>query len=243
LMQGFGELIGIQLEQLKLLEKTRISYFEPSEGNESYGFDTDIESVSQACRIIASGTNVHSSLRTAMQSSSRVLQQVLAQNSTLTQVLESLTCMTVNSIITLLGDSFRGYLPDSTVTIEDVICEDNPRLGEACVLCPQIFVTQFASLVKQNIKKHVLDAGIPESQLRLSLSAGPTSSGHKMYVVFRVANNGPAVNSTSGPRFLSRQFNKMLGRVDGCFVPAELGGNDYAVASTLRLRVFDEREL
>lgn len=243
LIQGLGELIGIQLEQLNLLEKTRKSYFEPRDENELYGLDQDIENISQACRVIASGTNVHSSLRTAMQSSNRVLQQVLAQNSTLTKVLESLTYMTVNSIMSSLGDSFRGYLPDSTVTIEDVICDDHPKLGDVCVLCPQIFVTEFASLVKQNIKKHVLDAGIPESQIRLSLSAGPTSSGHKMYIVFRVANNGPDVNLTSSPRFRSRQFNKRLGRVDGCFVPAELGGNDYAVASTFRLRIFGESVL
>lgn len=243
LMQGLGELIGIQLEQLKLLETVQKSYFETRNGNESNCLEQDIENVRQACKIIASGINVHSSLRTALQSSNRALQQVLSQNSTLTQVLESLTCMTVNSIITSLRDSFRGYLSNSTITIEDVICEEIPGGGEARVLCPQKFVTQFASLVKQNLKNHVLDAGVPELQLRLSLSAGVMSLGHRIYVVFRVANNGPDVDLTASPKFLSRQFNKMLEHVDGCFVPAEPGGNDYAAASTLRLRIFDESEL
>lgn len=243
LMQGMGELIGIQLEHLKMLEMVQKSYFETRVGNESNCLDQDIENVRQACKVIASGTTVNPALRTAKQSSKRALQQVLSQNSTLTQVLESLTCMTVNSIITSLGDSFRGYLRDSTITIENVICDEISRGGEARVLCPQNLVTHFASLVKQNLKNHVLDAGISELQLRLSLSAGFMSLGHKMYVVFRVANNGPDVDLTAGPKFHSRRFAKILGHVDGRFVPAEPGGNDYAAASTLRLRIFDESEL
>lgn len=244
LMPGLGKLIGIQLQHLRLLDTVQESYFEPGVGHDLVCLDQDIENIRAACKIIDSRTDVRSSLRAALQATNRVIQHALLSTSTLGQVLDSLTSMTVNSIMLLLEDTFRGFLPDSTIKIEEIFCGENLEWGrETCVLCSRVFVTQFSTLVKLNLNKHAVVTGVPMSQLRLSLSAGFMTSGHKEYVVFRVANSGPGVDESAKPRHHSRAFCKKLGLVDGHFVPAEAGGNEYGAAATLRLRIFDEKAL
>jgi hypothetical protein len=239
LMEGLGDLIGVQLEHLKLLDRVEKSYFEPKSEKGLPSLSRDIETVRAACKNIDAGIQKQSALRDAQHAADQALNLALLRDSTLANILRSLTCMTVNSIMLSLGDSLRGFIPDSAVESEETIYgDDSGRGGETPVLCPQVFITQFSTLVKGNLKKHVLDAGFPKSQVRLSLSAGFVSLGNKDYVVFRVSNTGPDIDATASPRFRSRMFNRKLELVDGYFVPAVRTGNEFCAAATMRLRVF-----
>ena len=243
LLEGLEELIGVQLEHLKLLETTQKSYFVSNDNGELPCLFRDIETIGSAFNNINNGVQLHSSLRVALNAANRALNEALLPGATLARVLESLTCMTVSSVMVALKNSFEGFLPDSEIDTQEVTHEDSSGQSgtDVRVLCPQTFITQFATLVKGNIKKHVLDAGVQESQLRLLLSFGFLSLGQRRYVVFRVSNSGTTVESAAVPKFRSRIFNnKSLALVDGCFVPAEMGGDNYGSAASLRLRVFGD---
>lgn len=240
LLRGQGELLGIQLQHLRLQDELQRSYFEIGNDPEVRSIDHDIESVRHGCRNVEAGVHVRSSLKTAMNAASNVLSRALLPTSALQQVLNSLTSLTIASIMSLLENSLRGFLPDSTIHIERVSChEQGEHNGDTHVLCPESFVIKFFTLAKQNLQKHVLDVGIAGSSLRLSISVGFMSTGHRDYAVFRLANSGPQPDPAASARYHSRRFDKKLALVDGHFVPAEPGCNGYGAATSLKLRIYN----
>lgn len=239
LLHGLGELLGGQLQQLKLQDEVQRSYFEIGSDPDSPSIDHDVQSVRQGCRNIDAGVQIRPSLRTAVNAANNILNKALLPSSALMQVLDSLTSLTVTSIMSLLENSLRGFLPDSVLCIDPVPI-DGGLSGETHVLCSEPFVIQFLTLAKENIRKHVLDgAGLASSSLRLSVSVGFMPSGNRSYAVFRLSNSGPPPIPAASARFRSRLFGKKLELVDGHFVPAEPGCNGYGAATSLKLRIFN----
>lgn len=239
LLRGAGELLGLQLQYLKLSGEVQQTYFEIGHEPGVRSIENDLQSVLLGCRNIQSGFVIKNSLKVAKNAAVSILNNVLLPRSALRQVLNSLTSSTVSSILSVLENSLRGFVPDSELIVEPV-SRDGAHAGDTRLLCPEPFVIQFVTLVKENLRKHVLDAAaIPSSLLRISVSVGFMTHGHRGYAVFRLANSGPPPEPGSGARFRSRLFVNKLEVVDGNFVPAEPGCNGFGAAASLRLRIYD----
>lgn len=245
LLGGLSELIGIQLQQIGALNcGAHKSYFELGINEGEGALDSDVQNLLGACRSLDAGVDARSVLKTAVNCATQALNRALLPTSDLCRVLTSLTESSVGSVLRLFEASLRGFIPDSTITVEPALCgESSTYSTETRILCPHAFVTQFLTLVKHNLQKHVLDAGISEKNLCLFISAGITSTGPRDYVVFRVANSGPKPIASATPRHRSRMFDKRLELVDGRFTPVELGCNGYGAATSLKLRIFSENTL
>lgn len=239
LLPDLSELLGGQFQQLRLQDEVQRSYFEIGGDPDSSSIDRDVENMLIGCRNIEAGVQIRHSLTAARNAANNILNKALLPKSALNQALDSLTSLTVTSIMSLLEISLRGFLPDSALCSEPVPI-DGGLNGETHVLCPEPFVILFLTLAKDNLRKHVLEgAGLASSSLRLSVSVGFMPSGNKSYAVFRLSNSGPSPNVAASARFRSRLFDKKLGLVDGHFVPAEPGCNGYGTATSLKLRIFD----
>ena len=239
LLSGLGELIGVQLQHLKLLGEVQQSYFEAGNDPGVRSIDSDVQSVHLGCKNVHKGIQVIPSLRAATIAADSILNKVLLPSSSLRRLLNSLTSLTVASVMSLIENSLRGFLPDSTLCVEPIRLEGGYG-GETHLLCPEPFVIQFVTLAKENLRKHVLDATeFQSSNLRLLVSVGFMESGHRSYAIFRLANSGPPPDSAGSARFRSRLFNKRLELIDGHFVPAEQGCNGYGAATSLKLRIFN----
>lgn len=239
LLGGLSELIRLQLQELGELEDLHWFYFDIGRGQVERSLDLDIQAILYACRNLSNGIKPRLALQMAQHRARDVLGRVLLPTSILRRVLDSLSALTISAILETIDGSLRGYLPDSEIFVEPVLCGNVGGYGaDTRVLCPRAFVAQFVMLAKANLKKHVLEAGVADNTLRLSISAGITSSGQRDYVVFRVANSGPKPKDSATPRRRSRMLDDNLGIVDGQFVPVERGCNGYSAATSLKLRIY-----
>lgn len=237
LLKGTDGLISDQLGELSLRDPVPNSFSMLGAYGTSYCISTAMEHLYNACIALHNGTQLQGALRTAQSQASDVVAFLFLDDSVLRKVLQSVTCLSIAEILSILESSISGVVPHENISSATLLDASDPTSGfdGARVLASRNMILRFVALIKGNLDKHVFRKGYSSTDVRIRLSAGAFSEGGQHRMVFRVENTGPRVGAEMRPGWQSRQFNKLLKNVGGSFSAAGPGVDTFACMSTLVL--------
>ncbi len=238
LLIGLQQIVSRHLEHLEMSTAVPPDYFDLEA--EGLNLKRDVESIRDSLKNYGDEIIGAQHLRRASQTANNVIQYCFEPGSPLIKVLDDLSGRSIETTISRLNSAFSGYLPDARITTEDVQhWKDGVVSSSTSILAPDYFVNEFIVLVKDNLKAHVLDQGISQSDIVIDISANVFSQAGKKYVIFSISNNGPKFDSKSNISLSSMSFIRKLKDIGARYTPAHETESKIGSVAKLTVRIME----